>query len=179
MERRVLTVPGLRGSGPGHWQSLLEAKHRSWRRVLQHDWLAPRLADWAAALDAAIAAERGPVFVAAHGFGCLAALARLARTGDAVSGVLLVAPRDPDEFHFAPEALQVPAIVVGSRNDLCLSLGEARMLAHTLGATLVDAGDAGHVDDAWPRGERVLARLFSMADARERELAVALAMANG
>ena len=179
MERRVLTVPGLRGSGPGHWQTLWEAKHRSWRRVLQHDWLAPRLDAQRAALDAALAAAGRGAVVAAHGFGCLAAAARLARTSEAVAGALLVAPRDPAEFGLQPAPLPLPAILVASRSDPALAFADARRLAQRLGAALADAGDAGHIDGAWPKGERLLARLFAMADARERELALALAMANG
>jgi predicted alpha/beta hydrolase family esterase len=188
MERTVLIVPGLRGSGPGHWQTLLQARHLahplqarhpSYRRVLQHDWLAPRLDDWAAALEGAIDAVPGPAFVAAHGFGCLATLARLARSGRGVAGVLLAAPRHPDEFGFAPQRLEMPAIVVGSRSDPCMSLGEAHRLARRLDAHFIDAGDAGHLDGAWPKAERVLARLFALADARERELAIALATASG
>ena len=175
----MLIVPGLRGSGPGHWQTLWLAKHRAYQRVLQQDWLAPRLEDWAAALDGAIAAAGGGAFVAAHGFGCLAALARLGRHDDGVAGVLLVAPRHPDEFRFVPRPLHVPAILVASRNDPCMTLAEANRLARHLGAGLVDAGEAGHIDGAWPKGERVLGRLFAMAGERERELTVAMAMANG
>ena len=176
MEKCVLIVPGLRGSGPGHWQTLWQAKHRSYRRVLQHDWLAPRLEQWRAALDAALAAAGPGAFVAAHGFGCLATLACLARRNTDAAGVLLVAPRHPGEFGFVPQALSLPAIVVASRTDPCLSIDEARRLARRLDARLVDAGDAGHIDGPWPQGERLLARLFAMAQARERELALALAL---
>jgi predicted alpha/beta hydrolase family esterase len=179
VERTVLLVPGLRGSGPGHWQTLWQARHPSYRRVLQHDWLAPRLDQWAAALDGAIAAAGGGAFLAAHGFGCLAALARLARSDEGVAGLLLVAPRDPAEFGLVPQALRVPAILVASRNDACLGFASAKALAHALEATIADAGDAGHIDGAWPKGERLLGRLFAMAEARRRELAIALAMANG
>jgi len=48
----------------------------------------------------------------------------------------------------------------------------------TLDARFVDAGDAGHIDGPWPKGERVLAWLFSLAEARERELALAMAISN-
>lgn len=178
MEKCVLIVPGLRGSGPGHWQTLWQAKHRSYRRVLQHDWLAPRREDWCAALDQALR-EAGPgAFVAAHGFGCLATLACLARRNTDVAGVLLVAPRHPDEFGLAPQPLEMPVILVASRTDPCLTLEQAHRLARTLQARCVDAGDAGHIDGPWPQGERQLARLFSMAEARERELAAALAVSS-
>jgi predicted alpha/beta hydrolase family esterase len=176
VEKAVLIVPGLRGSGPGHWQTLWQAKHASYRRVLQHDWLAPRLEDWCAALDGALR-EAGPgAFVAAHGFGCLATLACLARRHTDAAGVLLVAPRHPDEFGLVPQRLEMPSILVASRTDPCLTLEEAHRLARALGARFADAGDAGHIDGPWPQGERQLARLFSMAEARSRELAAALAL---
>ena len=182
MEPTVLFVPGLRGSGPAHWQSQWQAKHPGYRRVLQHDWLAPRLGDWAAALDGAITAAGHGVFIVAHGFGCLAALARLAQQQADVAGALLVAPRDPCEFGLAPQPLELPATLVASRNDPGLALADARRLAHKLGSRFVDAGEAGHIDAAsgygpWPRGERLLARLFAAAETRQRELRLALAIA--
>jgi predicted alpha/beta hydrolase family esterase len=178
MEKRVLIVPGLRGSGPGHWQTQLQATHPGYRRVLQHDWLAPRLAEWTAALDDAIRAEGRDVFVVAHGFGCLATLARLASRSVDVLGVLLVAPRRPDEFNFSVEPLQIPAILVASRTDAWLPFSEAQALAHAVHARFVDAGDAGHIEAEWPGVERLLQKLFAMADARERQLQVALTIAN-
>lgn len=144
--------------------------------MLQHDWLAPRLDAWCAALDAALAAAGPGAFVAAHGFGCLATLACLARRNTDAAGVLLVAPRHPGEFGFVPEPPSMPAILAASRTDPGLTFDEARRLARSLHARLADAGDAGHIDGPWPQGERLLARLFSMAQARERELALALAM---
>ena len=176
--RRVLIVPGLRGSGPEHWQTLWESSHRNFRRVLQHDWLWPRLADWSEALEDAIRAEQHDVFIVAHGFGCLATLARLQKRSADVLGVLLVAPRRPDEFGFVPPKLDIPAILVASRNDTWLSFEEGKQLAHDIKATLVDAGEMGHIDGDWPGGERCLQKLFDLADARERELQVALTIAN-
>ncbi|MGD7478422.1 alpha/beta hydrolase, partial [Ralstonia pseudosolanacearum] len=40
----MLTVPGLYGSGPGHWQSRWEERFPDWRRVEQDDWSTPDLA---------------------------------------------------------------------------------------------------------------------------------------
>jgi predicted alpha/beta hydrolase family esterase len=178
----VLIVPGLRGGGPAHWQSLWLAQHPEYRRVLQHDWLAPRLEDWAAAIDAAIGAAGARVFVVAHGFGCLATLARLARRRAEVAGALLVAPRDPAEFGLAPDALDTPATLVASRNDPWMAFANARRLARRLRCRFVDAGEAGHIDAAagygpWPEGERLLAGLVAAAAARERDLETALALA--
>ena len=178
VEKHVLIVPGLRGSGPGHWQTHLQATHPDYRRVLQHDWLAPRLPEWTAALDDAIRAEGRDVFVVAHGFGCLATLARLASRSVDVRGVLLVAPRDPAEFKFKPPRLEIPAILVASRSDAWMPYDEAQALAHAIQARFVDAGDAGHLESAWPGVERLLQKLFAAADARERQLQVALTIAN-
>ena len=182
MKMSVLIVPGLRGSGPSHWQSLWVAKHPQYRRVLQRDWLAPRLDDWVAALDAAIAATEARAIVVAHGFGCVATLARLARRRDGVGGALLVAPRDPAEFGLVCEAVPVPATLVASCNDPSIAFADAKRLARRLGCRFVDAGLAGHIDaaagyGAWPEGEQLLARLMARAQAWERTLENALALA--
>ncbi|OGA71347.1 MAG: hypothetical protein A3G81_31105 [Betaproteobacteria bacterium RIFCSPLOWO2_12_FULL_65_14] len=181
MEPTVLFVPGLRGSGPAHWQSLWLAKHPEYRRVLQHDWLAPRLEDWAAAINGAIRAAR-PCFVVAHGFGCVATLARFAEQSSGVAGALLVAPRDPAQFGLELEELALPTTLVASRNDSDMAFRDAARMARRLGSRFVDAGEAGHIDAAsgygpWPRGERLLQRLIAKAQARERELRIALALA--
>jgi uncharacterized protein len=178
MEKRVLIVPGLRGSGPEHWQTLWESSATSFRRVLQHDWLWPRLADWSAALDDAIRAEQRDVFIVAHGFGCLATLARLQKRSDDILGVLLVAPRRPDEFGFEAFSLDIPAIVVASRTDAWMPYEEAEKLSKATKAKLVDAGDLGHIDGEWPKGEKVLQKLFDLAEAQERQLQVALTIGN-
>jgi|SRR5688572_8618468 len=186
MKMSVLVVPGLRGSGPAHWQSLWLAKHPEYQRVLQRDWLAPRLEDWLATLDAAIDAAVGPTsaraIVVAHGFGCVATLARLAQRRDRVAGALLVAPRDPAEFGVACEALPLPTTLVASRTDPAMAFADAKRLARTLGSRFVDAGLAGHIDaaagyGAWPAGEQLLARLMARAQAWERTLEDALALA--
>jgi len=36
--RSVLLVPGIGNSGPGHWQSMWQAKHSDVGRVIQRDW---------------------------------------------------------------------------------------------------------------------------------------------
>jgi hypothetical protein len=185
MDDTVLLVPGLRGSGPAHWQSLWQAKHPAFRRVLQREWGAARLEDWSAAVDEAVRAAHGRVFIVAHGFGCLASLRRLRRRSCDVAGALFVAPRDPPDFgmELPPpgEPLELPSTLVASRDDPCMPFAHAQRLARRLGSHFVDAGEAGHLDDAagfgsWEKGERLLARVCARAPARERELQVALAL---
>jgi predicted alpha/beta hydrolase family esterase len=184
MQCRVLVVPGLRGSGPRHWQTLWIAGNAAYRRVLPVGLEAPRAEVWAAAIDRALAVEPSRPLLVAHGFGCLAALVRLAQRRDDVAGVLLVAPRDPDEFGLEralPQALGMPSTLVASRNDPWLAFAAARGLAARLGSDFVDAGDAGHIDaesgyGAWPAGLRLVASLAARARAAERELRVALAL---
>ena len=77
---RVLIVPGLHDSGPGHWQTQLQQRHRSALRVQQHDWSVPPLECWADRLIETLAREPGGPWVAvAHSFGCLAPVHALQR----------------------------------------------------------------------------------------------------
>ena len=39
----ILIVPGLRGSGPRHWQSWFEKRLPNCKRVMQQDWDKPDL----------------------------------------------------------------------------------------------------------------------------------------
>ena len=71
----LLIVPGLNGSGEGHWQTAWEraappAGCACVRRVAQHDWARPQRDDWVAALDAAVRASEHPVIIVAHSLGC-------------------------------------------------------------------------------------------------------------
>ena len=94
---RLLIVPGLHDSPPGHWQSWLQARHPLAVRVQQRDWSTPDLERWAARIGSTL--ERsgpGRWLVAAHSFGVLALLRHLARLPQSpVAAVLLVAPADP------------------------------------------------------------------------------------
>ena len=38
MEASVLLVPGLGGSGVGHWQSIWETRNPSYRYMVQSNW---------------------------------------------------------------------------------------------------------------------------------------------
>jgi predicted alpha/beta hydrolase family esterase len=175
-------VAGLRGSGPAHWQTLWLARSPAYRRVPQEDWTLPCVEAWAAAVDRAIrAASQRPVLVA-HGFGCLAVLRRLRERRVDVAGAMFVAPREPAEFGLGlPEPLEMPTMLVASRDDPSIGFAAAQALAWRLGSHFVDAGKAGHIDAAsgygpWPKGERLLEGLLADAHAQERRLRAALAL---
>jgi uncharacterized protein len=171
---RVVTVPGLHGSEGAHWQTWLERQYPRSLRVEQLDWDAPQLDVWSAKVAETIGYAQGPVILAAHSFGCLAA-ARALQTGaagNAVVGVLFVAPASPAKFRFAGEfeagKIDVPSVLVASQTDPWISFQEALRLASQLGSALVNLGDAGHINTAagfgpWPRAKYFIDTLMHCA----------------
>ena len=61
--------------------------------------------------------------------------------------------------------LDVPAVLVASRNDPWMSFDRSQILAEDLGADLIDMGRAGHINVAsgfgpWPGGKVIRDRLM-------------------
>jgi predicted alpha/beta hydrolase family esterase len=175
-ETPILIIPGYGDSGPGHWQSLWQARRPNARRVQQRDWNQPLREEWVAALDAEIAASAHPPVLVAHSLGCLTVAWWAQGQARSVAGALLVASPDLEEvlvdgvedaFMPIPRArLPFPSILVASRDDPFGELPRAEQLARAWGARFVDAGDAGHLNaDAgygeWPAGEALLAELLT------------------
>lgn len=169
----VLIVPGLRGSGPAHWQTWWEGRDSRCRRVQQRDWEAPMLDEWAEAIERTINASARPVFIVAHSFGCLAT-ARLSRRKGSmrVLGAFLVAMANPDRFDVARSLLRhplpFPSLLAASRNDTWMSYEEALAWSRIWRSEFVDLGYAGHVNTdsgfgAWPEGERLFERFAEAA----------------
>jgi predicted alpha/beta hydrolase family esterase len=183
----VLTVPGLDGSGPAHWQTLWEAREDRARRVDMGDWARPNRNMWVNRLNLAIhraqsAKGRRPIILVAHSLGCLTvawwAHYEQPAYGDPVIGALLVAPpdvdgplREPRLQGFAPTPLgplPFPSMVVASRDDPWGSFDHSERLATFWGSKIVDAGDAGHINaesglGGWDDGRRYLSRLARQA----------------
>jgi predicted alpha/beta hydrolase family esterase/diadenosine tetraphosphate (Ap4A) HIT family hydrolase len=181
---RVLTIPGLSGSGPGHWQSLWERLDSRLLRVEQRSWERPQLEEWVGGLEAALARESGPVVLVAHSLGCALVAHWASRLGSRMStahgeqvlGALLVAPADVEDVartpdcvrSFAPlplRALPFRSILVASRNDPYASFERAQRLAVAWGSRLVDVGEGGHLNaesqlGAWPEGLALLRQLL-------------------
>jgi len=183
----TLLLPGLGGSGPGHWQALWREASPDAELVEQDDWNAPDLDGWVARVAAAV--DRAPgALIVAHSLAC-ALVAHLAerRPDLLIGGALLVAPADVDDqtrtpasvVSFAPiplERLPFPSIVVGSSNDPTVSIGRAMLFAYAWGSRFVHLRDSGHINVAsgfgrWPDGQR-LAKQLRTTRGRRPELRI-------
>lgn len=173
MEVNVLTVPGLHGSGPQHWQTIWE-KMPGYKRIEQQSWDTPVLKDWIRTIEDAVT-EAGPdVVLAAHSLGCIALLHWAGQTRLHIRGALLVAPADAERPDF-PEAakgfapipmkpLPFKSIVVSSTNDEYASFQRAQDFARAWSSRFVNAGEAGHINadsnlGEWPMGQRLVKEL--------------------
>lgn len=132
----ILTVPGLGGSGPSHWQTLWESSRPDTVRVELGMWNTPHRNAWVTKLDQAIRQAQAPVILAAHSMGCLAVAwwAELTRQpyGWPVAGALLVAPADADRAKAQPELKAfgptptTPALSLDRRREPRRSMDRAR-----------------------------------------------------
>jgi len=176
--RELLIVPGLNGSGPGHWQRIwAEARDDATLVELGH-WDAPVKSVWMTRIDQAVRASVGRPLLVAHSLGCLAvawwAAGAEPDVAARVAGALLVAPPDVDQDdahpllrRFAPApaaALPFPAILVASRDDPYAAFDRLAGLAGRWGASLHDAGAIGHINaqsdlGRWSEGEALVDRL--------------------
>lgn len=180
MSRTVLVVPGLNGSGEGHWQRFWLEDFDEAKLVEQVDWSNPDAGRWQRELEEAVLANPGAIIVA-HSLGTML-VARLANSSVAplVGGALLVAPADIErtsalharsyEFGRIPtDSLPFPAQVVASRDDVYMSLEKATQLAKSWQAPLVDAGYVGHINVAsgfgrWVAGYELARQVAERAD---------------
>jgi predicted alpha/beta hydrolase family esterase len=149
---RLVIVPGLHGSGAGHWQGWLHGQIDGSVRVEQDDWHAADLDRWADRIADTLAAQGpGPHVIVAHSFGCLASVRAVSRRpGLEVAQMLLVAPAAPSRFdvaHVLPQArLATPSCVVASDNDPWMSATQAHEWALRWGSDWINLGNAGHVN---------------------------------
>ncbi|MFD1951032.1 RBBP9/YdeN family alpha/beta hydrolase [Sphingomonas arantia] len=178
----ILTVPGLNGSGPAHWQTLWEQGRTDTIRADLGSLSSPRRNAWVTRLDQSIRTARAPVILAAHSLGCLAVAWWAALAGQTwgwpVAGALLVAPPDVDrhdvrdelrDFGPSPRVLlPFPSIVVASTDDPYACFQRSFDMARDWGSHFVDAGPLGHLNAAsglgwWREGQDLLDRLTGVA----------------
>jgi predicted alpha/beta hydrolase family esterase len=174
-----LIIPGLGGSGPDHWQSRWGKKLSTARSVEQEDWLVPSRDAWVANILREIGLSNRPVALIGHSLGAIAAASAISEApAGKIAAAFLVAPPDPDTpelpagidpafKEYAPKtALQVPGVMVASRNDAFADYDFSEKLAGLWGLDLADAGEAGHINaesghGPWPEGLMRLAGLLS------------------
>jgi predicted alpha/beta hydrolase family esterase len=173
----VLILPGWQGSGPQHWQTLWQARH-GYQRVEQHDWMQPLRGDWIARLEDVVLSTPAPAILVAHSLGCMlvAAWAAHSRNTHRVKAALLVAPGDVEQESLRPvltswspvplQALPFKSTLVASRDDPYCSFARAQAFSAAWGATLVDAGAAGHINadsglGDWLAGQALLNELIN------------------
>ncbi|MCZ4089261.1 RBBP9/YdeN family alpha/beta hydrolase [Sinorhizobium psoraleae] len=177
---KTLIVPGLFGSGEGHWQRYWLADYPAAAMVEQQDWNHPRLARWQGALEAEILRYE-TVDLVAHSLGSVLVAALADRpVATRVRSALLVAPCDLDEterlhpgaIDFGPmpnRPLPFRSLVVGSLNDPYMPFARLKSLCEKWGSSLVDLGHAGHINVAsgygrWTHGYNLLRVLEAIAD---------------
>ena len=163
----ILILPGMGGGTPDHWYSRWAAKLSTARRVEQRDFDRPVFSEWAGRIGEAAAAATRPVVLVGHSMGAIAGLLTAPDLPNVV-GAMFVAPASPrvlrtlegvdPAFANAPlRKLSFPALLVASRDDSYATYEESTERASALGATLVDAGNSGHINPdsghgPWPEG---------------------------
>jgi hypothetical protein len=171
----TLIIPGLKSSGPTHWQTWLERRTAGSLRVKQRDWNDPHLPEWSSRVRSEIARATGPLFIVAHSFGALAAAQAASDHAERITGALLVAPADPDNFgvaEFLPtKPLGFPTIVVASTNDPWMPFERAERWSRLWRAEFINLGAAGHINaeagfGPWPEALALLERLRRAAEFR-------------
>lgn len=173
---KTLIVPGLDGSPAPHWQDWWARTDPDAMIVDLPDPRRPAREAWEAALAVMILRHLNSILVG-HSLGSVLIAQMLDRwSGLRVRGAVLVAPADPlaeSEAsqrirRFGPlpsRPLEVPAVLVASRNDPWMSFDRSRDLAEDLGADLIDLGHAGHINVAsgfgpWPGGKVIRDRML-------------------
>jgi uncharacterized protein len=168
-------VPGLRNSGPEHWQTFFEKSGSNFKRIKQQEWDAPNCNNWIEAIDKAIEEyDPSTVILIAHSLGCSTVAHRAATFNKKIKGALLVAPSDleapaytfsAEGFSPIPEGkINFPTIVVASENDPWVTVERARFFADNWGSEFVNIGNAGHINTAagygqWAAGLQILQQL--------------------
>ncbi|GIE91966.1 RBBP9/YdeN family alpha/beta hydrolase [Actinoplanes regularis] len=183
----IITVPGLRGHVPDHWQTLLGASRPNVRPVVPLGRENPSLDERVKALQLAVETAGGPVVIVAHSAGVIATVHWAARhawtDGRArqVRGALLATPPDlaaplPDpypslatlaEHGWLPIPrlpLPFPSIVAASSDDSLGDPARVRALADAWGSRHHELGAVGHLNPAsgygaWPGAEPLINEL--------------------
>lgn len=167
----IIIVPGWRGSGPGHWQTLWAERLPGARTVEQDNWVAPTRSAWVGQLEQTVLAAPNPVVIVAHSLGCIATTHMGPEASARVCGALLVAPADPERRAVLSDFAPVPyaplpyrSVLVASSNDPYCPVRLAGAYARAWGSEFVRIQNAGHINvesghGDWPLGWALLRSL--------------------
>lgn len=175
-----LIIPGLGGSGEGHWQRWWANYDPQAELVEQDDWEQPDLTQWLYRLSIAVRRNPGAILVG-HSLGALLIPHLAARvSGLDIGAAILVAVPDAEQHvalrnkagSFAPiprQPLPFRSITVASSNDRLMEVGRAEEFAKAWGSRFFDIGHAGHINaasgyDSWLAGLRIADQLEEIAE---------------
>lgn len=165
----VLVLPGWMGGDADTWYMGWIDKLPHARRVEQHDFETPNLADWIHEIEKQILLSERPVVLVGHSLGALTVAHMAEALGKLpVIAAFLVTPPELDGpstiadkltgFQARPnDPLPVPSFLVASRTDPYATYAFSEACAAAWGSELIDAGDAGHINSdsghgPWPEG---------------------------
>jgi uncharacterized protein len=173
---RIMTVPGLHGSGPSHWQTIWEGIY--WfSRIEQDNWDNPVFSQWTESLQKSLKvdADTTDVVLVAHSLGCHLVVKSFPLIKNVIKGVFLVAPPDLDSriiendlTSFSLPALyklNVPGYLVYSEDDPYASAAYSDMYGQALGLDRINIGKRGHINSDsslgdWDEGVTILKQLL-------------------
>ncbi|WP_213958411.1 alpha/beta hydrolase [Variovorax sp. dw_954] len=180
----LLIVPGLRDHVEEHWQTHLQRKLSSVRKVvcvppLEADKLSR--AARVAAIQRTVESIDGPIVAVAHSAGVVMLVHWAQIHARKLEGALLAAPPDFDSplpagyptldalqsngwLPVPRRALPFSSIVAASTNDPLASFDSVTRMAKDWGSELVSVGAAGHLNPAsgfgpWPQAEALIGQL--------------------
>lgn len=197
MTPTVLIVPGLRDRVETHWQTLLAKQLPQVQTVPPMGREDLDCTKRVQAIEAAMAAIKGPVVIVAHSGGCVmvAHWAHTSAHAHRVAGALLATPPDFDEA--MPEGyptlaalqaggwLPVPrkplpfrSLVATSDNDPLADRARVLALAQDWGSDTVDLGAVGHLNPTsgygeWPMAVALIEQLSATGLSRKPQTTVA------
>ncbi len=155
---RCFNVPGLRNSGPAHWQSEWERRYPDTiGRIQQQSWAAPDRQAWVDGIAAVInAPNAAQTILIGHSIGCAAIVHWFRSYQLPLAGAILVAPSDPDRpdypsyiTGFSPMPLkQLPfaSTVIVARDDHVVSTSRAKLFAQKWGSSYQELTKGGHLE---------------------------------
>lgn len=172
----ILNVPGLKNSGPDHWQSLWEQQFpQHFVRVEQDNWQEPEREAWVERLAEVVGQyEPEELVLVGHSVGCATIVQAVKQWGWRLKGALMVGPSDVEHPSYPPyirnfsplslKPLPFSTIVVASDNDHVVSLQRAAYFADCWGSKLEVVYKAGHFlpkngYGQWQQGLKLLEEL--------------------